>query len=153
MLFAFPAEEILWRLGGAAGLGMLQGLDWERRGFAAGLRTHGLIALSAALLVLCALTMAEALLERGGQSDPMRVVQGLFQALGFIGAGMVFARGGDVRNLTSAASLVLTAAIGMAAGAGLWEMALIGSGLGLLLLVAMRLVKRLLFSGAPEDRD
>jgi putative Mg2+ transporter-C (MgtC) family protein len=153
MLFDFSTSEMLLRLGGAAGLGMLQGLDWERRGFAAGMRTHGLIALSAALLVLCALALAEALLQHGGASDPLRVVQGLFQALGFIGAGMVFARQGDVRNLTSAASLVLTGAIGMAAGAGLWRMALIASALGLCLMTVMRLLKRHVSGTDAADRD
>ncbi|WP_242662521.1 MgtC/SapB family protein [Teichococcus deserti] len=141
-MFDLSTTELLLRLGAASGLGMLQGLDWERRGFPAGMRTHGLFALSGALLVLLGLGVADVVLARGGESDPLRVVQGLFQAMGFLGAGMVFARGGDVRNLTSAASLVLTCAIGMTAGAGLWRMTLIAAALGICLSVLARLLKR-----------
>ncbi|MFZ6762141.1 MgtC/SapB family protein [Pseudoroseomonas sp. WGS1072] len=143
MMMTDPStEDILLRLGGAAGLGMLLGLDWERRGFDAGIRTHGLIALSAALLMLSATSIAATVLQSGGESDPLRIAQGLFQALGFIGAGMVFAWREEVRNLTSASSLVLTGAIGMSCGAGHWRMALIAAGLGLILMVMVRLGTR-----------
>ncbi|ONG47982.1 hypothetical protein BKE38_22450 [Pseudoroseomonas deserti] len=135
-------DDMLLRLGGAAGLGMILGLDWERRGFDAGIRTHALISLSAALLMLCAISVGEAVIRSGGDSDPLRVAQGLFQALGFIGAGMVFARREEVRNLTSASSIVLTGAIGMACGAGLWKMALIATAVGLFLMVIVRLGTR-----------
>lgn len=142
MLSDPSTSEMLLRLGGAAGLGMLLGLDWERRGFDAGIRTHALISLSAALLILFAISVASEVIQNSGDSDPLRVAQGLFQALGFIGAGMVFARREEVRNLTSASSIVLTGAIGMACGAGLWQMALIATGVGLFLMVIVRLGTR-----------
>lgn len=139
-----PDLEIALRLGLAALLGMALGLDREMRGLAAGIRTHGLIALSAAAVMASGLLLYAEV--RGGQADadPLRVVQGIFQAIGFIGAGLVFARHGDVHNVTSAASITLVTAIGIAAGAGQYKLTAIATGLGILMLSLVRVAERLI---------
>ncbi|WP_238320138.1 MgtC/SapB family protein [Sphingobium sp. YBL2] len=111
-------------------LGLALGFERERNGHDAGLRTHGLVSLSSAMLTLSALELAEVHKD----SDPIRVVQGLAQAIGFIAGGLIFVRGGDVRNMTTAASLWMAAAVGITAGAGQYVLVLAGSLIALLLL-------------------
>jgi putative Mg2+ transporter-C (MgtC) family protein len=106
------------------------------------LRTHGLLAVSSALLTVAALRLVPVVGEAGGQSDPLRVVQGIAQALGFIGAGLVFRAGGDVHNLTTAVNLWMAAAIGVVAGMGLFGLAIAGALLALAMLILVRLLAR-----------
>lgn len=130
------------RLGVATVLGLALGLEREWRGHDAGLRTHALVALSSAMITVSAILLAEASVAQGAQSDPVRVVQGLAQAIGFIAGGLIFVRGGDVRNITTATSLWMAAAIGIAAGAGQFVLVIVGSLIALLLLAALRVFKK-----------
>jgi putative Mg2+ transporter-C (MgtC) family protein len=120
-LFSLPdmaqLGHVLVRVLVAAALGGLLGAERERAGKAAGLRTHMLVALGAALFVLFP---AEAGMST---SDLSRVIQGVATGIGFIGAGTILKRAesDEIQGLTTAASIWLTAAIGMAVGAGqLW---------------------------------
>lgn len=131
-------EQILIRLGAATLVGLLLGLDRELRGFPAGLRTHGLVALSSAAITVSALKLQEELAP-GVDTDPLRVVQGLAQAIGFIAGGLVFATRGTVHNVTTAANLWLASALGIAAGAAHFDVMLTAFGLGILLLVVVGL--------------
>ena len=109
--------RVLVRLLVAAALGGILGAERELAGKAAGLRTHMLVALGAALFVLFP---AEAGMNVG---DLSRVIQGVATGIGFIGAGTILKRAesDEIQGLTTAAGLWLTAAIGMAVGAGhLW---------------------------------
>lgn len=148
-------EDLLLRLGLATGAGMLLGLDRELRGIAAGIRTHGLVALSSAVITLSALLLFYELRAEGSQDiDPLRAIQGLAQAIGFIAAGAIFVSRGNVHNLTSAATLWLAAAIGIAAGAG--QLLLTGAAIviGVMLVTVVRLLERRLPGPPkPEDRD
>lgn len=128
----------LARLGLATILGLALGFERERQGHDAGLRTHGLVALSSAMLTLSAIE----LVEEYGEGDPVRVVQGLAQAIGFIAGGLIFVKGGDVRNMTTAASLWMAAAVGITAGAGQYVLVLAGTVLALLLLSSVLLLER-----------
>jgi len=128
----------LTRLGVATILGLALGFERERSGHDAGLRTHGLVALSSAMLTLSALEMV----EQHNEGDPVRVVQGLAQAIGFIAGGLIFVRGGDVRNMTTAASLWMAAAVGITAGAGQYVLVFAGTVLALFLLSAAFLFER-----------
>ncbi|KTR83783.1 hypothetical protein NS277_07410 [Novosphingobium barchaimii] len=130
------------RLGVATLLGLALGLEREWRGHDAGLRTHALVALSSAMITISAIMLADAASARGAQSDPVRVVQGLAQAIGFIAGGLIFVRGGDVRNITTATSLWMAAAIGIVAGAGQFILVIVGSLIALLLLAALRIFKK-----------
>ena len=109
--------RVIVRVVAAALLGALLGAERERAGKPAGLRTHMLVALGAALFVLFP---AEAGME---VADLSRVIQGVATGIGFIGAGTILKRadGEQVEGLTTAASIWLTGAIGMSVGAGqLW---------------------------------
>jgi putative Mg2+ transporter-C (MgtC) family protein len=119
--------EMAWRLGLASVFGLLLGIDREARGMSAGIRTHTLVALSSAMTMLIALELFEELSERGeGHLDPIRAIQGLAQAIGFLVAGVIWTAKGNVYGLTTAASLWMTSAIGMAAGSGMYKIAVVG---------------------------
>ena len=119
-----PFSELLWRFGLAALFGFLLGLDREIRGISAGVRTHMLVALSSAMTMLIALELFEEVTARGdADPDPTRAIQGLAQAIGFLCAGVIFVARGSVYGLTTAASLWMTSSIGMAAGAGMYQIA------------------------------
>lgn len=128
----------LIRLCLATVLGLALGYERERQGHDAGLRTHGLVALSSAMLTLSAIELAES----HGSGDPVRVVQGLAQAIGFIAGGLIFVRGGDVRNMTTAASLWMAAAVGITAGAGQYLLVLAGAFIALILLSALLIIEK-----------
>jgi len=115
-------------------LGAILGYERERSGKAAGLRTHMLVALGAALFVLVPL--------QGGMmvNDLSRVLQGVISGIGFLGAGAIIklSARGQIRGLTTAASIWLTAAIGVAAGMGRESTAVLGTLVALLILLMLR---------------
>jgi putative Mg2+ transporter-C (MgtC) family protein len=129
------------RLGVATLVGLALGLEREWRGHDAGMRTHALVALSSAAIMVSALMIAHDQ-PAGRSSDPLRAVQGLAQAIGFIAGGLIFVRGRDVRNMTTAASLWLSAAIGIAAGAGQVVVVVLAAALGILILSIAKLSER-----------
>jgi putative Mg2+ transporter-C (MgtC) family protein len=109
--------DIVLRLGIAAVLGGVIGFEREQEGKAAGLRTHMLVGLAAALFTVAPVDAGMSIV------DLSRVLQGIAAGIGFIGAGTILKLTGqqEIRGLTTAASLWLTAAVGMAVGIGhLW---------------------------------
>ena len=140
--------ELLLRLGLAAFLGLLLGLDREIKGHDAGIRTHALVALSSAMIMISSLLLFDALRTEGHSPDPLRAVQGLSQAIGFIAAGIIFVHGGAVKNMTTAANIWVAAAIGIACGAGQYALVLIGAALTVLLVSSVKLLERWL----PAER-
>jgi putative Mg2+ transporter-C (MgtC) family protein len=126
--------DIVLRLMLALACGFVLGLDRQMRGISAGLRTHMLVALSSAMTVVIAIELFSELSAGGFKgADPLRAIQGLAQAIGFLCAGVIFVSRGNVYGVTTAASLWMTSTIGMAAGAGLYRVA--GEGLVLALVV------------------
>jgi putative Mg2+ transporter-C (MgtC) family protein len=121
--------EVLLRLFVAAALGGAIGVERELRERQAGLRTHLVVSVGAALFTLVSAYGFESF---GGRVDPTRIAAQIVSGIGFLGAGAIIRQGLSVRGLTTAASLWLVAAIGMAAGAGYWDGALIAT-LGALL--------------------
>jgi putative Mg2+ transporter-C (MgtC) family protein len=150
-----PFNELLWRFGIASAFGMLLGLDREVRGISAGVRTHMLVALSSAMTMLIALELYEEISAQGkADLDPTRAIQGLAQAIGFLCAGVIFVARGSVYGVTTAASLWMTSSIGMAAGAGMYKIALAGLIFAMLIVSVLWLVTRFLPSGdTPPPRD
>lgn len=144
--------QMTLRIGLATLLGAALGFDREVTGHAAGIRTNGIIALSSAVITVSALLMFDDLRSEGAQPDPLRVVQGLAQAIGFIAAGVIFVKGSSVRNITTAANVWLAAAIGIACGAGQYSVVVLATGFGLLLLAGVRIVKPWL-PGFRRSRD
>ena len=125
--------EVIGRLGLATLLGAALGANREWEGKPAGLRTHALVALGAALF-----TMVGLLLTRDDASATSRILQGITAGLGFIGGGVIMRRPDvqDVQGLTSAAIIWLVSAIGVAAGAGMWRTSLAALALTLIVVVA-----------------
>lgn len=117
------------RLGLAAVLGGAIGIEREMRHKAAGLRTQLSICLGSAFFSILSVEMAHAL---GG--DPMRIAAQIIPGIGFIGAGTILHTRGSVTGLTTAASMFVVASIGMAAGGGLYVLAILVTILALLAL-------------------
>lgn len=138
-----PLEEIVLRLAMAAAFGLVLGLDRELRGKPAGLRTHMLVSVSAATTTLVTLELFEALVAMGHrETDPLRVVQGLAQAIGFICAGVIFVTRGDVKGVTTAANIWMCGAIGIAAGAGQYWIGIVALAFAVLILTVLYFVER-----------
>jgi putative Mg2+ transporter-C (MgtC) family protein len=151
---AMDISEIFIRLGMATGAGILLGLDRELRGISAGIRTHALVAMSSALITVSALILyTELRNEPGTNLDPLRVIQGLAQAIGFVAAGAIFVSKTSVHNLTSAANIWLAAAIGIAAGAGQKEVVLIGVGFGVVIVTFVRVLEQFIPGSDKAGRD
>jgi len=140
-MFSDDWTSLFLRLSAAAVFGALIGIERQWRGHEAGLRTHAIVALSAATITLSSLLLFDAVERRGGSADPLRGIQGLAQAIGFIAGGLIFVRGGGVRNMTTAVSLWMAAAAGIAAGAGQWRLLIAASVLTVLLLCLDRLLE------------
>jgi putative Mg2+ transporter-C (MgtC) family protein len=116
--------EVLLRLFVAAVLGGLIGLERELRERQAGLRTHLLVCVGSALFTLVS---AYGFSDWGVRVDPTRIAAQIVTGIGFLGAGAIIRQGLSVRGLTTAATLWLVAGIGMAAGAGYWEGAIVAA--------------------------
>lgn len=106
--------EPLWRVLIAAGLTLPVGLERELRGKSAGLRTHVVVSIGAAAFGYVSVLAA----PEGGVADQTRIAAQIVSGIGFMGAGVIFAAGGRVHGLTTAAALWTSAAIGTCAGLG-----------------------------------
>lgn len=150
-LAVFSWLELTLRLGSAALVGLLIGLDRELQGHDAGIRTHALVALSSAMIMVSSLMLTVQLRGDDYSPDPLRAIQGLSQAIGFIAAGVIFVRGSDVVNMTTAANIWLAAAVGIASGAGQYRLVIVGTAMGIVLLTVVKLLSRYFPARASED--
>lgn len=114
--------DFIARLAVAALLGALIGAEREFRQKAAGLRTNILIAIGSALFTVMSVELAV-----GTDGDPARIAAQIVTGIGFLGAGAILRTGGSVRGLTTAATIWVNAAIGMAAGAGSYRLAVVAA--------------------------
>jgi putative Mg2+ transporter-C (MgtC) family protein len=137
-----PLDEMAMalRIGAALAAGAVLGINRELHRKPAGLRTHSLVSIGSALVVMAALILA-----RGDANSVSRVMQGLVAGIGFLGAGVIIHHEAQrrVEGLTTAASVWVAAGLGMACGAGFFTLALIA------LLAAMAV----LVFGAPIERE
>lgn len=144
MDWSVPWEQV-GRVVVAAVLGAAVGFDREVREHSAGLRTHALVAIGAAMFGVISIDGFDEIAQRRAltniQADVTRVASQVVVGVGFLGAGVIFRRGDSVRNLTTAASLWATAAIGLAAGVG---------DVGLAVVASVALVVVLAFVPRPE---
>lgn len=144
---ARPLNGEGWRQAGELGLALVLsggiGLEREIRQKHAGLRTHTLVGVGAALFMLISkYGFTDVLEPRLVVLDPSRVAAQIVTGVGFLGAGLIFVRGDSVRGLTTAASIWVTAAIGSASGAGLPVLALLTTGIYFLVVLAFPLATR-----------
>jgi putative Mg2+ transporter-C (MgtC) family protein len=152
-LSAVPTLEwphVLLRLSVAAVLGGAIGMERELRERQAGLRTHLVVCVGSALFTLVSAYGFHEFLVSGGslvRTDPTRIAAQIVSGIGFLGAGAIIRQGLSVKGLTTAATLWLVAAIGMASGAGYYSAALFATAgalltLGPLRIVAYKIVRR-----------
>ncbi|MCX8997393.1 MgtC/SapB family protein [Rhizobiaceae bacterium BDR2-2] len=151
----FIAEGIALPMFASLLTGILIGAEREWYGKPAGLRTHALVCLASCLLTLAAARQVEWTMHlvEGTQivSDPTRMAHGVLTGIGFLGAGVIFREGATVQGLTTAASLWITAALGVVYGVGAYWIALSGTVATLLVLVVLRILNMLL-PGSQEVR-
>lgn len=139
--------RITVRLGLAAVLGGILGYERERKGRSAGVRTHMLVAVGAALFVLGPM-------QSGMEIDDMsRVLQGIIQGIGFLGAGAIMVRSTrrQIEGLTTAANIWATAGIGIMAGLGLEATAVMSAMIVLIILAAVPVLLPKPVATEPED--
>ena len=115
--------DLFLRLLVASGLGAVIGLERDMHGRPAGLRTHLLVCMGAALFTILSVAVANTLGAGGQTWDPGRIAAQIVTGIGFLGAGAILKAGFSVRGLTTASSLWIAAAIGMASGAGRYDLA------------------------------
>jgi putative Mg2+ transporter-C (MgtC) family protein len=138
-------------------IGAIVGWNREVTGKPAGLRTHMLVSFGSALFVMVPIQLA------GDRPDPdaiSRVIQGVATGIGFLGAGEILRQSDTqhvgkirIRGLTSAAAIWVSAALGVAIGAGLWHIGLIGALLALITLGSVKKLERLFPPPNSSDKD
>lgn len=131
-------------------MGGIIGLDRDRKSRAAGMRTHMVVSLGAAIAMI---TNEYMIAANGGQGDPTRMGAQVISGIGFLGAGTILVRKNDkITGLTTAAGLWATATIGLAIGSGFYELAILG-GLFLATVMIMLLpIKDALSTGTEEEK-
>ncbi len=129
----------------AFGLTSLVGLERQLRGKNAGLRTHSIVGTTSALILqVSKYGFSDVIYEGMVVLDPSRIAAQIISGISFLGAGLIITRQKAIRGLTTAASVWSAAAIGMAAGSGLWVLSLAVTGLHFIILLGfLPLEKRL----------
>jgi putative Mg2+ transporter-C (MgtC) family protein len=150
-------DDNLARLSLAAALGGAIGFERELRDREAGLRTHLLVCLGSALFTIVSAYGFREFLTSGDQvirADPTRIAAQIVTGIGFLGAGAIIRQGLSVRGLTTAATLWVSAAIGIAAGAGYYSGAVLGTVVTLIALWPLRIAAYRVFERLrPEERS
>ncbi len=142
--------EIFLRLGGAMAIGTIIGLNRDLHGKATGVRTLGVVALAAALVVLAAMDFDT---TRSFDWNPVsRAIQGILTGIGFLGAGVIVrdSEGKNVQGFTTAALIWLTACLGIVCGLGAWAVVIQASLLVFVLLTWGGAVERWLHQRWPK---
>ncbi|ACY13809.1 MgtC/SapB family protein [Haliangium ochraceum] len=139
-----PLSAICLRLVLAIVCGAAIGIDREVRRKAAGLRTHVLIALAAAIFTLLTFEIFFAMnaLVEEPRIDVIRIVEAVTAGVAFLAAGTIIQSGGSVQGLTTGASMWLAGAVGLACGSGFYSIAVLGTLLSLTVLILLGLVEK-----------
>ncbi len=142
----FMADNIVIRLLIASLLGAVIGFERDVHGRAAGLRTNLLISLGAAVFMILSESIALSYAGKIGdpvfRTDPARIAAQIVTGIGFLGAGVIVKYGFSIRGLTTAACIWISAGIGMSAGAGFLELAIITTVISLFCLVSLHPLER-----------
>ena len=146
-----PLEQIAIRLALAAVFGAVIGLDREIKNRPAGLRTHMLTALAAALFTVLTFELHHAFVTRfpNANADPLRVIEAITAGVAFLAAGAIFVSRGNVQGITTGAGMWLAGAIGLACGAGYYTVAAVSLAIAMVILTVLSPIERWL---APERR-
>jgi putative Mg2+ transporter-C (MgtC) family protein len=142
--------ELITRLLIAALLGGMIGAERELRRKSAGFRTNILIAMGSALFTIVSITLAPS------ASDPTRIAAQIVTGIGFLGAGAIMRTANRVQGLTTAATVWVNAALGVAAGGGEYRAALLGGAITLAVLLILAPIERAMerrVDALPDDDD
>ena len=133
--------EVILRLAVAVILGMLIGAERLFVHKEAGMKTHALVSMGAALFIIISETLSLKYMGVAG-FDPSRIASQIIVGIGFLGAGSIVLQGSRLTGLTTASGLWITAGIGMAAGFGLFSLAIVSTILVLIIFIAMNIFER-----------
>ena len=133
--------DLVIRLGSAIVLGGLIGFERELHGKVAGFRTHSLVALGSALIMLVSIHIFEVYQGKVG-IDPSRIAAQVVSGVGFLGAGTIIRSSAGIKGLTTAAGLWTASGIGLACGLGYFRAAFIATAITLVVLVVFSWVGR-----------
>jgi len=145
-------NEIMIRSVLAVILSGLIGFERQMHKRHAGLRTHILVSLGSCLIMLTSLYVFD-IYKDVASLDPSRIAAGVITGIGFLGAGTIIRDTEGVRGLTTAASLWVVAAIGLAVGCGFWKAACFVTALTLIVLFILRYVEDMIFHAKEESGD
>jgi len=135
---------IIGRVSGALVIGAMIGFERSFHGRPAGFRTHALVCIASAILMIVTVYQNQWMTfvdHEAIRTDPTRMAQGIMTGIGFLGAGVIFKEGLTVRGLTTAASIWVTAAIGILVGIGFWFAAIVGAIAVLIVLALFRIIE------------
>ena len=131
-----PDSEIIFQLVLAATIGFILGIEREVIGKPAGMRTYALVTLGATAFTIIS---KHGFGDVAGESfDPSRIAAQIVTGIGFLGAGIIIFKGVKVEGLTTASGLWVSAAIGMAIGAGMYSLAIVTAIIAFIVMVVMR---------------
>jgi putative Mg2+ transporter-C (MgtC) family protein len=139
--------ELTQRLLLAALLGALLGLEREWKHKDAGLRTNILIAIGSALFTVMSIELTDA------KGDPSRVAAQIVTGIGFLGAGAIMRTNGNVQGLTTAATIWVNAAVGVAAGGGEYHLAFIATAVTLVVLLLLEPIEKFIEFRRPKSKN
>jgi putative Mg2+ transporter-C (MgtC) family protein len=148
-------QVIATRLMGAVFFCGLIGLERETRRRAAGLRTHMLVGLAAALYCLIMLEVLNDSAHAADRvsMDPLRLVEAVTSGVAFLAAGMIVFSQGKVRGLTTGTSLWLAAGVGLSAGFGMWLMAVLATILALMIIRGIKVAEGIAHDDADQAKE
>lgn len=148
-----PISEIIGRLVLAVVFGAAIGIDREFRQKAAGLRTHILVTLAAAIFTLITFEIFFEMQElmKEPRADAIRIIEAVTAGVAFLAAGTIIQSGGSVQGLTTGASMWLAGAVGVACGGGFYTIALLGTVLALIVLLILGKLEAHFISDRRDD--
>ncbi|MDC1105970.1 MgtC/SapB family protein [Prolixibacteraceae bacterium] len=132
-------------------MGLSIGIEREASNQPAGLRTHTLICVGATLIMLVSIYIPQ-MYHGVYELDPTRIAAQVVTGIGFVGAGAIIKMGTNIRGLTTAATIWGTGAIGLAIGAGMYEIAWVTTAVVLLVLILFNIVEKRLFAPSPVKK-
>jgi putative Mg2+ transporter-C (MgtC) family protein len=149
---ATPETAIALRLLLAASLGAVIGLEREFRARPAGLRTHMLVALAAAVFTVITLELLHETrsAQESGRADPIRVIEAVTAGVAFLAAGAIIQARGQVQGITTGAAMWLAGAVGVACGGGYYSIATMATILAMLILAVLGYIERRFEEGSQS---
>ncbi len=150
-----PFPVIAGRLALATILGAVVGFEREWRQRPAGLRTHILVCLAAALVAILTIEIAHLSYFDGDRTriDPLRSIEAVTSGIAFLAAGLIVFARGEVHGLTTGAGMWLAGAIGLSCGLGFWGIAVFATVLAVIVLSLLRIVESKLSLKAARERE